>query len=112
MFFGVEFSFALLAGNAEDRFYCYSGEKHLLGDDFLAENINEIGIEDQWIGVKFDLKFDKTASVFAYPINTISQSESGFEKVYQSSAVIPVWWIDLKKGESAEFIINLEVTEK
>ena len=112
MFFGVEFNFALLTGDAEDRFYSYSGIRKMLGDSFTAENIGKISIEDQWIGVKFDLIIDKTARIFAFPIKTISQSESGFERVYQSSAVIPVWSIDLKGGESSKFEIILDVIER
>ncbi len=109
MLFGVEFNFALLTGASEDRFYNFNGFKKLLGEAFTAENIGEISIHDKWMGVRFDLKFDNPAQVYALPINTISQSESGFEKVYQSSAVIPVWRLDLKSGESASFEINLDV---
>jgi hypothetical protein len=32
--------------------------------------------------------------------------------VYQSSAVIPMWWIDLKGGESNSFEIIMDVIEK
>ncbi len=111
MFFGIEFNFALLTGESEDRFYRFAGSKKLLGETFTAENIENISIEDQWIGVRFDLIFDKKARIYALPIKTISQSESGFEKVYQSSAVIPVWWLNLKAGESTAFEINLNVNE-
>jgi alpha-amylase len=112
LFFGSELNFALLTGDAEDRFYQYDSTKRKLGDAFEINDISEIGIEDQWIGVRFDLKFNKPARLFAFPIKTISQSESGFEKVYQSSAVIPMWWIDLKGGESNSFEIVMDVIEK
>ena len=112
LLFGVEFNFALLTGDAEDRFYEYESVKRKLGESFRTDDIREIGIEDQWMGIRFDLKFSKPASIFAFPIHTISQSESGFEKVYQSSAVIPVWKLDLKPGESVEFKIYIDVIEK
>ena len=89
----------------------FSGTKKLLGENFTAENIENLSIEGQWIGIKFNLTFDKPARIYALPIKTISQSESGFEKVYQNTAVIPVWWFNLKNSRSAEFEINLNVFE-
>jgi len=84
----------------------YNGQKN--SKFYLQKSMS---IEDRWMGVKFDLTFGTKARIYTLPIKTISQSEGGFEKVYQSSAVIPVWWFELKGGESTEFQIDLNVNE-
>jgi hypothetical protein len=36
-----------------------------------------------------------------YPVETISLSEGGIERVYQGSAILPMWRLkDLHKGEA------------
>ena len=37
------------------------------------------------------LRFDQPASIWTYPVETVSQSEGGFELVHQSVAVLPHW---------------------
>ena len=37
------------------------------------------------------LSWSKPAGLWCLPVETVSQSEGGFERVYQSSAVIPHW---------------------
>jgi 4-alpha-glucanotransferase len=39
--------------------------------------------------------WNRPGNVWRFPVETVSQSEAGFEKVYQSSAVFPNWKIDL-----------------
>jgi hypothetical protein len=39
----------------------------------------------------------------------VSQSEGGFEKVYQGSAILPVWDAELKTADSWEGSVTLTV---
>jgi len=43
------------------------------------------------------------------PVETVSQSESGFERVYQSSMVMPLWRISLGAGATWETEIRVKV---
>lgn len=91
--FGVEFNFAGMAAGAPDRYY-YDAIGRQIGP---LESIQElpaterIGLVDEWLGLDVALEFSQAASVWTFPIQTISQSEGGFEAVHQSSAVIPHW---------------------
>ena len=38
-------------------------------------------------------RWSQPAGLWCFPIETVSQSEAGFEGVYQSSAVIPHWLV-------------------
>lgn len=91
--FGVEMNFAGMAAGADDRYY-YDGEGQRLGQLQSVLNLGEtqrIGLVDEWLGVDAALDLSEAASVWTFPIATVSQSEGGFELVHQSSAVIPHW---------------------
>ena len=43
------------------------------------------------------LKTSLPTSIWAFPIETVSQSEGGFELVHQSVAVMPHWLVEADK---------------
>jgi len=93
--FGVEFNFAGMAAGAPDRFY-YDAHGAQLGQlESIQDltNCSRIGLVDEWLGMDVALETSEPGHVWAFPIQTISQSESGFELVHQSAAVIPHWEI-------------------
>ena len=93
--FAVEINLAGMAGRAADRFYA-SLEGERLGD--LSSRIDQsatdgLGLTDEWLDLAIALKWSVPADLWCHPIETVSQSEGGFEGVYQSSAVVPNWVI-------------------
>ena len=44
------------------------------------------------------MELTDTATLWRFPVETVSQSEAGFERVYQGSAIVPLWRITLKPG--------------
>ncbi len=91
--FGVEFNFSGLAAGASDRyFYDVSGRQ--LGQLESIQSLTDaerIGLMDEWLGLDVSLELSHPASIWTFPIQTISQSEDGFELVHQSCAVVPHW---------------------
>jgi 4-alpha-glucanotransferase len=57
------------------------------------QGMTQLGLTDEWLGIGVTLKFDQPASIWTYPVETVSQSEGGFELVHQSVAVLPLWII-------------------
>ncbi len=49
------------------------------------------GLVDEWLGVDASLDLSQPGGIWTTPIQTVSQSEGGFELVHQSTAVIPHW---------------------
>jgi hypothetical protein len=108
--FGSEFNISFLEGNAHDRYYDIPG--HILDRKNLASsgemnNVSEMSIIDEWLSIRFALSFDQPAVLWRAPVETVSQSEAGFERVYQSSMVMPLWRISLRPGKS--WITELQV---
>jgi alpha-amylase len=55
------------------------------------EPVQEVHLIDKAKGMALLLKFDTPAIVWSHPITTVSQSESGYELIYQGLCVMPVW---------------------
>ncbi len=103
--FGVEFNFALLAGYADDRYYI--SEAGDLSPRNLASRgelhaARHIGLVDEYNNLKIDLISELPAAIWRFPIETISLSEAGFERVYQSSAVLFLYRIELNREFSVK----------
>ena len=95
MHFGVEFNFAGLPDGQDDRFFSDQNGERLgdLGSTLNLENTNQIKLTDGWLGVEVRLELDQTGGIFTYPLQTVSQSEAGFELVHQCVSVQPHWLI-------------------
>lgn len=93
--FGVEWNFAGLPDAQHDRFFSDSKGEKLgdLGSILSLEDSQGINLTDQWLGLEIGLESDQAGGIFAYPVRTVSQSESGFELVHQSVCVQPHWKI-------------------
>jgi len=93
--FAVEINLAGMAGHAPDRYYSDpAGAKLGLLDARLdLPRADGLTVTDQWLDLAVGLSWSKSASLWCFPIETVSQSEGGFEGVYQSSAVIPHWHV-------------------
>jgi alpha-amylase len=91
----LEWNFAGMPTGADDRyFYDMSGQRlgHL-GTPLDLQNISQLNLIDGWLGLDVGLKFDRPTSLWSFPIETVSQSEAGFELVHQSVCVQPHWLI-------------------
>ncbi len=111
LWFGVEFATALMAGNAPDRYYKVPGvelDDAKLASKGVIENINEISLYDEWLKVRASFEVSKKADFWRLPIETISMSEAGFERVYQASVIMPNWKINLEPGE--QWKVNIKET--
>lgn len=97
--FGVEFGFALQAGNTPDRYYCIPdvdlGHENKLGGTGCHTDVPWVRLVEEWVGLAIDLSWSAPAVLWRFPIETISNSEAGFERVYQSSVVLPHWHLVL-----------------
>lgn len=99
--FGVEFNFGMLTGDAPDRFYVFPGKN--IDDRRLAsvgeiESCSNLKIVDEWKGYGVSLESGCLDRIWRFPIETVSQSEGGFERTYQSSLVFPNKRIIIEPG--------------
>ncbi len=96
MHFSVEFNFSGMPAGAGDRYFHAGGSlvsRHLgdLGSRLDMDESTGIGLTDEWLGLDVDMAFSRPTAIWTYPIETVSQSEGGFELVHQSVVVQPHW---------------------
>ncbi len=108
--FAIEFNFGLQAGQAEDRYY-YDSDGRLdppyLNSTGVLENSVMIGLKDEYLKIDIQVSGEDVKEIWRTPVETISLSESGFERVYQSSSVLMVHAIQLQK--SVRFSVRQQV---
>lgn len=97
--FGVECNFAGLPDGQDDRFFSDAQGQKLghLGTVLDLESARQLKLTDGWLGLEVGVDFDQPGGIMAYPVQTVSQSESGFELVHQSVCVQPHWTV---RGDS------------
>ncbi len=109
--FAVEINLAGMAGHADDRYFTDERGQSLgpLDSRLDLNASNALRAIDEWLDLAIDLRWSKPAGVWCFPIETVSQSEGGFEGVYQSSAVVPHWVVRGDEGRRWEVTIQWEL---
>lgn len=91
---GIETVINFLAPSAPDRYFEMHGQRFPLrwGAVVPATDLRAV---DEWqrVSVKFDAP--RARDFWITPIETVSESEDGFERIYQGSQIMAVWPIEL-----------------
>lgn len=91
--FAIEMNFAGLPSGADDRYFSDADGNQLgqLGQQLDLHDTSGLSLSDRWLGIDVTLQIDRPSGIWAFPIETVSQSEGGFELVHQSVCVQPHW---------------------
>jgi len=96
----VEFNFAGLPAQAAGRFFYDASGRNLghLGTCLDIKQAQVLGLVDDWLDIDARLSLATAsngapAGVWTFPIQSVSQSEGGFELVHQSVVVMPHWLV-------------------
>jgi alpha-amylase len=111
LYFAVEFNFAGLAAGADDRYFYHAGQARagqLQTRKDLAD-AERIGLVDEWRGLDVSLSLSRRGCIRAFPIQTVSQSEGGFELVHQSTVVMPQWSVEADERGRWETRLHLRM---
>ena len=74
------------------------------------DSVNRVRAGNEHLNLEIDTVLDRSAAVWIAPIETVSNSEGGFELVYQGSAADFVQPIQLEPGAHAELGLEQRVT--
>ena len=106
---GIESVINLLAPAEPDRFFeTATGRVNLRFSGTLPGPI--LRMEDGWQRVRVALHAPLTEEFWVAPIETVSESEEGFERVYQGSQILAVWrpGLTAQKSWSARIVWRIE----
>jgi alpha-amylase len=107
----VQWNLALTAGDAPGRYLDLPG-RPTLGSSGRVPAASRLVLVDEWIGVEARLEWAPEAEVAWGPVETVSLSESGFERIYQGTALVVVWPLRLAPGAEEELAVALTVLHR
>ena len=64
---------------------------------------------DEWLGCEIGLHCARAADIGWAPVETVSLSEAGFERIYQGSSILFAWPLELESGATWEAALDLSV---
>jgi len=102
----VETALNLLAPNAPDRYFETAGQRHPLRWN-AASPASELRLVDGWQRLAVTIAAPAAQEFWVTPIETVSESEEGFERIYQGSQILATWPAELHTG--AEWTGQLSV---
>jgi alpha-amylase len=110
--FGVEFNIMLLSPHDENRFFKVPG--HVLkNNDLMSEgelyNVKEIRMVDRYFNFDVCFGFPQGCNFYRFPVETVSTSEGGFERIFQASTLLFFKMLTLAKDDEFVFPIRYAV---
>ncbi|HBO83832.1 MAG: hypothetical protein A2073_02635 [Deltaproteobacteria bacterium GWC2_42_11] len=86
----------------------------LLGFGLKARDMGdmeEFELQEDWLGIKFNMGLKPQAHLYIYPVETVSVSEMGFEKNFQALCIMPCWDIRVAGGDTVSIGLTIEVLD-
>jgi len=106
---GLEVVLNFLAPDAADRYFEAAGERHPLNWSGTAAGAG-LRVVDEWQNIAVQLAAAGAREFWVAPIETVSLSEDGFERVYQGSQILAVWPLELPAGQAWRARLSLRTT--
>ncbi|MGB7310804.1 MAG: alpha-amylase/4-alpha-glucanotransferase domain-containing protein [Candidatus Acidiferrales bacterium] len=104
---GIEAVVNFLAPSAPDRYFESEGRRFPLRWSAAIPG-QELRIVDEWQAAAVSLQASNARQFWIAPIETVSESEDGFERIYQGSQILAVWPVEL--APDSEFRAQLKLT--
>ncbi len=107
---GIELSLHLLGGGGNPAaWYEVAGVRSAHDGSGEAPGVEAVGYGNDWVGIAVEARPGPEADAWWSPIETISNSESGFERVYQGSTLLLSWPARIQPGETRRFSLTQQV---
>ena len=71
------------------------------------ESVSKLEFRDENVGLEASVAFDRPAVIWQFPVQSVSLSESGLERVYQATCAMAVWPLASGTG-AASFDVLME----
>ncbi len=98
---GLEWTVMLLGGGGNPAaWWEVAGTRAAHDSTGTARRVTAFAQGNDWIGLRVDSTISKPADVWWAPVETVSNSEAGFERVYQGLGILVSWPLSLAPGAS------------
>ena len=106
---GIEIVVNFLAPAAPDRYFESAGQRYPLRWA-SAVPASSLRLVDEWQKTEVELTAPAARDFWVSPIETVSESEDGFERIYQGSQIIAIWPVELQAGAEWKGKLTLAVS--
>jgi hypothetical protein len=98
---GIEWALTMLGGGGNpEAWWEIDGERSRHDGAGEASRIARIAQGNSWLGLSIESAISPAADAWHAPIETVSNSEAGFERVYQGGALLLSWLVRIDAGET------------
>jgi hypothetical protein len=109
VYVGVEVILNFLAPSAPDRYFESTGQRYPLRWAAAAP-ASELRVVDEWQSVAATIEAPGAREFWISPIETVSESEEGFERIYQGSQIIAIWPVEISPGADWKGSLALRIS--
>lgn len=107
---GLEWALMLLGGGGNPSAWIEAGGNRTAHDARgSAAAVDAVRQGNDWLGVSLVSRPEPAADAWWAPIQTVSNSEDGFERVYQGSSLLLSWPIDVAPGRAVVASVTSDV---
>jgi hypothetical protein len=109
---GIEWSMTMLGGGGNPSAWWEREDGTRVGHDqaWAAGGVRSLAQGNDFVGVAVRTTLDEPTDAWVAPIETVSNSEDGFERVYQGSGLLLSWPLRLEPGGRWSRIVRHAVT--
>jgi len=108
---GIEWPTLLLGGGGNPAaWWDAHGSRSPHDGSGAATAVESIAQGNDWLGLVITTRVSPAADAWWAPIETVSNSEGGFERVYQGSALLLSWLVELAPGATWSTSVSHQVT--
>lgn len=107
--FGVETNWGIAGGDGPQAYSVWPGGNLVRFNALHAiQTADEAALVNEWYG-RVILNTDRPASWWQFPLETISNSEAGFERIYQGTSVTCHWPLTLEPGATWHIALRFKL---
>lgn len=113
--FACEWNFNLLGGGHNDSAY-YRVEGAEIGDTHLdswgeIREVEQLVMGNSYLGIEVELKLERPLTLWRFPVESLSSSEGGVERVYQANCLVILVPLQLAPGGEFRFKYSWHVKD-
>jgi alpha-amylase len=105
--YASEWNLAFLTGHGDYAGVLVADERRALDEPLSFDAVPEVRFEDLLRNCALEVRLEPEAEIWMKPLETASQSEAGFERVFQGVTVWFVWPFTARGGAPRKFRIAL-----
>jgi len=111
LWFGSEFNFSFSSPENNECYYYVPDREERKTFSSFGEflDLKKIVMHDGHYGIHMTLEIEPQCSLWHFPIETVSEGDAAYERMYQQSVVFPHWKLNIKPESGQTITLKLKI---